>query len=219
MSAMRHPYPQFRVEDKSKLISFARERGFGVLTSIHEERICIAHAPFILDADGGRLWFHLHRANPIIKAFEIGAETLLVVNGPDGYISLDWYEIDHNSVPTWNYSAVHMRGVVSAMPQDKIGEVLTKLSTGFEERIANKPPWKMDKMDEDYRERMLRAIIPLEMVIQSFDGIWKYGSDKPVSAIIGAAAGVRATGIGLATYALASLMEKVANKKEGIVGS
>jgi transcriptional regulator len=33
----------------------------------------------------------------------------IIVSGPDGYVSPDWYEMK-DQVPTWNYVTVHLKG-------------------------------------------------------------------------------------------------------------
>ena len=43
------------------------------------------------------------------RAIANGAAVRLIVEGPEGYISPDWYGVA-DQVPTWNYVAVHLVG-------------------------------------------------------------------------------------------------------------
>jgi transcriptional regulator len=53
------------------------------------------------------------RANPHWRQIGSSTQTLLVVPGPQAYVSPSWYasKAEHGKVvPTWNYSAVHLTG-------------------------------------------------------------------------------------------------------------
>lgn len=54
---------------------------------------------------------HVARANPHWRDFEGGGTTLTCFVGPHTYISPAWYH-EPIAVPTWSYTAVHIRGKV-----------------------------------------------------------------------------------------------------------
>ena len=65
---------------------------------------------------GDTVLAHLARANAHWRAIAPDSPALLIVTGPDAYVSPSWYaaKAEHGKVvPTWNYSAVHLTGTVA----------------------------------------------------------------------------------------------------------
>ena len=130
---------------------------------------------------------------------------ILAVSGADSYVSPDWYEIP-DQVPTWNYVAVHLRGILEQRPQEEMREVLDHLTEFFEARLAPKKPWRTEKMPSVLIDRMMRIIVPFRLRVQSVDGTWKLAQNKRDTARISAASHVRRHGFGLEARAIAALM-------------
>ena len=63
-----HPNPIFHDADTALNLSFARERGFGMLALNAEATPLLSHVPFLLNAAGDRAELHLVRSNPIARA-------------------------------------------------------------------------------------------------------------------------------------------------------
>ena len=202
-----HPNPAFRKSDASSALEFARQRGFGILSINGPEGPLAAHIPFIISADGKSVEAHLVRSNPIARAILKATPALLAVSGPDGYISPDWYGVE-GQVPTWNYLAVHLRGTVQLLPQDELSAHLDRLSARFEERLAPKPIWKMDKVSPDALSKMMRMIVPIRLDITAIDSTRKLAQNKPDAARIGATDGLATSTIGNEISALAQLMRE-----------
>ena len=90
-----HPNPIFRKEDVTRHVALAQSRAFGILSINSDPSPLLSHIPFQISDDGKRIEAHLVRSNPIARALrggELGA--VLAVQGPDGYISPDWYAVD-----------------------------------------------------------------------------------------------------------------------------
>lgn len=204
-----HPNPVFRKASEAQNLAFARQRGFGMLMIAGGSGPLVAHVPFLISADGKKLWMHLVRSNPVVRAF--GAENpaimpaTMVVSGGDAYISPDWYGAE-NQVPTWNYVAVHLGGSLRRMPETELGRVVEGLSDRFEAELAPKPVWKTGKVDETALAKMMRQIAPLEMDIETIEGTWKLGQNKTEAARCRAAREVSATSPGLDPLAICALM-------------
>ena len=202
-----HPNPIFRQDPQERNINLARERSFGTLALNHTEGPLLSHIPFLLSKDGSYLEAHLQRANPILKLLENEAKpAVMSVTGGDAYVSPDWYWIE-DQVPTWNYTAVHLRGNLRKLPQDELRGVLDRLSAAMEERLLPKKPWTVDKMNPRAFEKMAIQIVPIAMEVARIEGTWKLSQNKPSSAIEGASLGVKQSGIGSETEALAALMK------------
>lgn len=206
-----HPNPVFRREPRTSALEFAGERGFGALTVAGPEGVLAAHVPFVLDE--GRVLAHLVRANPLARHLRNGpASALLIVSGPDGYVSPDWYG-EPQLVPTWNYIAVHLRGELRLLDDTALRSILDRLSENFETRLAPKLPWKTDKVDDGLLSRMMRQIIPIEMSLETVDSTFKLNQNRSDTARAGAAAALAAGGTpGMETRALAALMQESANE-------
>jgi transcriptional regulator len=170
-----HPNSAFRWDDRDALRSFAREIGFGTLFAATPDGPRVAHVPFIfLDED--RIGFHVARGNGLTKHLD-ASETLFVVNGPDAYVSPDWYGLD-DQVPTWNYLAVELQGTVRQMERDELIAQVDALSAEQEARLAPKAEWTRDKMSDGLFDKMLGAITGFEMRVTAWRSTAKFGQNK-----------------------------------------
>jgi transcriptional regulator len=105
----------FRVDDLMQMHALMRERPFATLVSTGSEGLSATHLPTVLKDEGpdGVVQCHLARANPHWKELAEGNEALMIFQGPEGYITPNWYpsKIHHQKVvPTWNYAVVHAYG-------------------------------------------------------------------------------------------------------------
>lgn len=176
-----HPNPAFRQDPREKNLAFARARGFGVLTINGPDGPLAAHVPFLLNDDASFAEMHLARSNPIARA-ALPAPALIAISGPDTYISPDFYgphEQVPDQVPTWNYVAVHLRGVLEPLPEDALRPHVDALSAEHETRIVGKRPWTSAKMTEGAMPRMMRMILPFRFRVTSVEGTWKLNQNKP----------------------------------------
>ena len=104
----------FRVDDLPQMHALMRARPFAALISAGSYGLYASHLPTVLKEGGsyGVLEFHLARANPHWKYLAEGNEALVIFQGPEGYITPNWYpsKAEHQKVvPTWNYAVVHAR--------------------------------------------------------------------------------------------------------------
>jgi transcriptional regulator len=199
-----HPNSAFRWEDRDALRAFAEEIGFGMVLATTPDGPRVAHAPFVfLDED--RIGFHLARGNGIARHLA-NSEALMVMNGPDAYISPDWYGLDHNQVPTWNYLALELQGAVTRMDRDALVAQVEALTAAQEARLSPKPVWTRDKMDEGVFDKMIGAIIGFEMRITAWRGTAKLGQNKPEAAREGAAAALDACGQSAVAHLMRTLI-------------
>ena len=176
-----HPNPAFRKTSARRSLDFARMRGFGMLCVNGADGPFAAHVPFLISDDGSYADLHLARSNLIARSV-LPAQALLAVQGPDAYISPDWYgphEMVPDQVPTWNYIAVHLRGTLAALPPETLERHVDALTAEHEERLLPKTPWTSAKMSEGAMPRMMRMILPFRLSIGSVDGTWKLGQNKP----------------------------------------
>lgn len=175
-----HPNAAFRWDSRDALCAFAREVGFGMLFAGTPDGPRVAHLPFVF-LDDDRIAFHTARGNGIAKHLD-GTEALFVVNGPDAYISPDWYELGNDQVPTWNYLALEMQGPVRRMSDDELTAQADALTAEQEARLAPKPEWTRHKMSDGLFAKMRGAIIGFEMRVTAWRSTAKLGQNKPQEA-------------------------------------
>jgi transcriptional regulator len=185
-----HPNPAFRGEEAAANLAFAAERGFGMVTAGGPEGPLCAHVPFLLGT--GFVDLHLARSNALGRAVMAAGQlpALIAVSGPDAYISPDWYGLE-DQVPTWNYVAVHLRGVLEPLPEDTLHKMVDDLSALHEARLLPKKPWVSTKMTEGVMARMLRMILPFRLQLTGVEGTWKLNQNKTPEVRAGAVEGLR----------------------------
>ncbi|WP_158965450.1 FMN-binding negative transcriptional regulator [Chachezhania sediminis] len=190
-----HPNPIYRTAEDTQNLAFARDRGFGMLAVSDPDGgvPLLSHVPFCVSEDGTALELHLVRSNPIARRVTASQPARIAVQGPEAYISPDWYGME-DQVPTWNYVAVHVDGVLERMPDDSLRGVLDRLSAEFENRLAPKTPWTLAKTDPEATAKLMRMIVPYRLTVTAIDGTWKLTQNKPDAARLGAADGVEANG-------------------------
>jgi transcriptional regulator len=197
-----HPNPIYRSGPEAEALAMARGRSFGILSVNGEAGPLAAHIPFELGQ--GEAVLHLARSNPIARA-ALPASAVLIVSGPDAYVSPDWYgAVDQ--VPTWNYVAVHLRGVLEPLPAKALRPHLERLSAHMEAQLAPKPAWTIGKMSEDATLRMMRMILPFRLVISSVESTVKLNQNKTEAQRAGAAAGIAAAPMGMEADQIAVMM-------------
>jgi transcriptional regulator len=164
----------FAETDAAILYRFMRANNFAALITQNEGKIVASHIPFMVDSERGVLKAHLARANDQWKSFD-GSEALVIFQGAHAYISPTWYET-HPSVPTWNYTTVHVYGVPQIVDdegemREMLGELVRKHEGG------RSPEWTMD-LPEDYLHKMIQAIVGFELKIERIEGKFKLSQNR-----------------------------------------
>jgi len=200
-----HPNPAFRQEPSFMNLALCQKRGFGTLVLNGDPVPMISHVPFHLDQTGETAELHLVRSNPIARLVKAPTPAVIAVNGPDGYVSPDWYDTP-DQVPTWNYVAVHLTGTLEPLDPATMRAHLDALSAQFEQRLTPKTPWRVEKMSEDALHRMMRQILPFRFRVDQVDGTWKLNQNKTDEARAGAAFAIKHSPIGHEVETLSALM-------------
>lgn len=194
-----HAHPRFQWKDAVAIRAFVTEKSFGTLIVGTAEGPRIAQVPVVWMGDS-LLGLHLSRANALVPLLD-GTRCLLVVQGPDAYVSPDWYGID-DQVPTWNYVSAELEGIAHVTDDLGLMGIVDALSWEHERRLLPKAPWTRAKMSDGLFEKMCRAIIGFRIEVDVVRGTRKLGQNKAESVRLAAAAGIDADGNG----ALAALM-------------
>lgn len=150
----------FDVTDHTWLLALIERHPFGSLVTCESEDALISHLPLIAQERGGELWLigHVARGNPHSRSIEAQAKATLVFQGAHAYVSASWYEEPYATVPTWNYTAAHIRG---RLRQYDAWDAVRLLSRKLEDGKAD--AWNPDRLTAAYRRAQLRAIVAFEM--------------------------------------------------------
>lgn len=143
----------------------------------------------------GSLLGHVARKNDHWRLRPVG-ESLVIVHGPEGYISPGWYasKREHGKVvPTWNYLTAHIHGDLVVHDDPAWLEGLVRRLTDRHE--SQRPePWSVDDAPRNYIESQLRAIVGVELRITRVEAKAKLGQNRSSADIDGVIAGLRADG-------------------------
>ncbi len=177
--------PQHFVEERHEVLQqLVQSHPLGLLITHDGQEIEANAIPWLLDRDPaggpGILRAHVARANPVWKQARRDVSSLVVFQGPQAYISPNWYPskaITHQEVPTWNYCMVHARGLLQVREDAAwVLNLVTRLSDTHEKNQAL--PWSVSDAPKAYIDKMLAAIVGIEIVLTSLTGKWKVSQNK-----------------------------------------
>ena len=161
----------FEITDETEISKFIEANSFGQLISLIDTEIVSTHIPFLFDAESRVLLAHMAKANPQWQQIQ-EQKVLVTLQGEHAYISPCWYE--SAGVPTWNYQAVHIRGIAESFTDPKkLKRVVDKLTEQNESGYPD--PWQ-----SDYAASMLRGIIGIEISITSIQCKFKLSQNHSV---------------------------------------
>lgn len=107
-------------------------------------------------------------------------ETLAIFHCPDAYISPSWYATKQESgkvAPNWNYKVVYAYGSLRAI--DDAAWVCTQLEALTQHNeAAFLESWAVSDAPEEFTEKLIEAVVGIEMVITRLIGKWEV-SQKP----------------------------------------
>lgn len=189
----------FREDNPERLLAFMRAHSFATVVSTIDGVPFATHIPVSIEQRGNTvvLTGHVSKANAHARAFAPArpepaddhtideattvaiphAMSLVIFSGPHAYVSPSAYEA-RESVPTWNYIAVHATGVLhSVLFTDTPENMETMLDT----MIAQYDPsygaqWR--DLPAKFRDGMMRGVVGFEMPVQHLEGKFKLSQNR-----------------------------------------
>lgn len=186
-------------ENRSEVLhALLRAQPFATLVTQGADGLTADHLPLQLEpgiGPFGALHGHVARANPLWRQ-AADSEVLAIFHGPQAYVTPSWYpgKREHGkAVPTWNYVVAHARGRLrviddAAWLRRQVETLVARHEAGFAD------PWRIADAPPDYIDRMLTAIVGVEIVITDLTGKWKTSQNQPAANRAGVIAGLRAQG-------------------------
>jgi transcriptional regulator len=169
-----------------------------------------SYVPLLISDDAATVTGHVARANPQWGRADVSVPALVTWVGPSAYVSPSSYpsKEEHGKVvPTWNYVAVQARGTLVVHEDDAWTRTLVRALTEFHER-ARPTPWSVDDAPDEYIERMVRAVVGIEVRVSSLEGVWKLSQNKGAADAAGVVADLRGSERGSPEAAVVRLMEE-----------
>jgi len=169
--------PEFnRIEDRALALGFIRANPFAILVSTTDNGPFATHLPLLIDDSAGQLIIrgHVAKANPHWQMIGPDHASLVIFHGPHAYVSPTLYEI-RESVPTWNYAAVHLYGKGRVLTDESAArQVLEDLIAQFDSSYQTQ--WQ--SFAEDYRSRMQRHIVAFEITATRVETKFKLSQNR-----------------------------------------
>jgi transcriptional regulator len=127
------------------------------------------------DLSGATLLGHMNRANPHWAAMENRSVVLLAFTGPHAYVSPTVYEVTP-SAPTWNFTSVHVRGVVEKIDslEETLGVVQSTVRAFEAEFGAN---WDMST-SIDYFRKIVPGVGAFRVTVYEAKGMFKLSQEQ-----------------------------------------
>lgn len=192
--------PKHFAEERPEVLhELIRRRPLATLVTLSADGLVANSLPLLLvPEEGGRLFLrgHVARANPVWREGLPDVDVLALFQGDDAYISPSWYpaKAEHGRVvPTWNYVTVQARGRLRFIDDPAwLKDLLERLTREHEDQRA--APWRLSDAPVDYIEKMLAAVVGLELEVTQLVGKWKASQNQPVEAREGVVRGLREEG-------------------------
>lgn len=187
-----------------------QDRAFGTLVTWGHSGMEANHLPFVLVKDAGALGTlccHVARANPVWRQTDVRTEVLVIFPGPDAYVSPNWYPQKAKTgraVPTWNYVVVHAYGSMRTVEDPAWLRAHLEALTRHHES-GRSPSWQISEAPEDYLQRMIGAVMGIEIPVTRLLGKRKLSQNRSARDRMGVARGLRGEATEAARH-LADLM-------------
>jgi transcriptional regulator len=169
--------PEFnREEDRATILAFMRANPFAILVSNVDGIPFATHLPLLIEEAGEQLVVrgHMARANAHWKSMKEDEESLVIFHGPHAYISPSLYEL-RESVPTWNYAAVHVYGEPTLFSDEPcLRETLHQMINTFESSYMAQ--WS--ELSEQYQSRMMKHIVGFEIRAKRLEAKFKLSQNR-----------------------------------------
>jgi transcriptional regulator len=169
----------FQTSDRAELVAFMRAHSFVTLVSGGPGGLRATHLPVVIDDDGETITIsgHVARQNPHVDAFDGQTPSLVIFTGAHGYVPASVYE-SADSVPTWNYIAVHATGVARAVSLTDARPAVDTAMHGMVETYDPGYHAQYAALSEPYREGMLRGLVVFSLVVTRLEGTAKLSQNK-----------------------------------------
>ncbi|BAU54733.1 FMN-binding negative transcriptional regulator [Mucilaginibacter gotjawali] len=167
------PFNKF--ENQQEAIAFMQRYSFATIVTVKDGLPVATHLPFLVEEKDGiaTLRSHFAKANPQ-AAESIDTKVLVIFTEPHAYISPKHYE-KVESVPTWNYLAVHAYGKFKLLEGEEHKAALLKATIrNFEAEYLKQ--W--ESLPDKYKQNMMKGIVAFEIVVDDLQAKAKLSQNR-----------------------------------------
>jgi transcriptional regulator len=170
----------YQIEDEARVRDLIRNHGWATLVSVADDGAPVAsHLPVLLEetpeGEPMSLLGHVGRPDEVLHRLDSGRESLLIVQGPHGYVSPGWYDLTP-AVPTWNYVTVHLHCTVELLGPEESYVILSDTVDRYESVMPD--PVGLPRVEE-YARRIAKGAAGFRLRVVRWQGKAKLSQDKP----------------------------------------
>ena len=168
----------FKTKNDAAVLLFMKAHPFITLCGVNELNEPVAtHLPVLIEERDNKiiLLAHAMKKQQHTLAFSQHAKVLAIFSGAHTYVSASWYE-KKNVASTWNYQAVHAKGIIRFMNDDELHNLLARLTDFFEGNPHS--PASVKNMSEEYVQQNMKAIIGFEIELTEIEHVFKLSQNR-----------------------------------------
>jgi transcriptional regulator len=165
----------FLITNQQEAISFMQRYSFATIVTVNNDVPTATHLPFIVTQQGDKIILssHFAKANPQWQDM-MNCSPLVIFTEPHAYISPKHYD-QVNSVPTWNYIAIHAYGKATLIESAEQKVKLLEQTIQFYEADYLKQ-WAA--LPADYKLNMMKGIVGFEIIVDDLQAKKKLSQNK-----------------------------------------
>ncbi len=177
---------------ESDAVALVQALRFGLIVSVYEGEPCFSYIPLLVDVEDGRLVRlrgHFARSNPHWQALREQPRATVVFNGPNAYVSSQWYTPECKAAPSWNFVVVHVGGrVVLHDTPEETWAIVQELIAVNEATLPRQ--WSVETYDPERRDRLLPHILGFSIEVDQFEPKFKLNQHYAAGDKLGTAEGL-----------------------------
>jgi len=161
--------------DRQDIVAFMQRYSFGTIVTDLNGVPEATHLPILVKEENDKLFLlsHFAKANPQ-SAQVFGKTSLVIFTEPHAYITPKLYEKEE-SVPTWNYVAVHAYGkaiVIESEEQkaDLLQHTIEQYDASYLEQYQ--------KLPADFKSKMMKGIVAFEIEVTDLQAKKKLSQNR-----------------------------------------
>lgn len=169
----QYPLKPFQQRDLNKIRQVIAEYPLATLISQNEDFPTVSQVPLVFDDAVEKLLGHFDKNNPHCAHILEGGNIYGIFNGPNQYMTPTIYP--NEQYPGWNYVAVHVKGIVKSITNEKqLTDILLKIATQNEPKGSS---YQLLPAQKNF-DLFLTMILGFEIEILDIKGVFKLAQDK-----------------------------------------
>lgn len=171
-----YPDEKFIVEDLDEIRAFVEQYPFATLVATDSSGNFVAtHIPLLVQNWGEDIVFrgHVMRETDHWEALKHSSNVFVSFLGPDAPILGSW-QLTPRFGGTWNYQAVHVRGIIEGRDQDTLVRHLEELKDRFE----TSPDHRFSSLPPDYVTALVPMIKCIDIAVSDLKCTFKLSQNR-----------------------------------------